>query len=86
MKENIKITLYKQNNFCTYIHTHCKNYKFPATNSTSFIYALYRVRNCSREIVAETFTTLTKSTRCATGMYKYWIFKPYFRNYNGRTI
>ena len=35
-------------------YTHYKNYKLPATNSTSFIYALRRGRNCSQEIVAET--------------------------------
>ena len=35
--------LYKQKNFCIHILTHYKNYKFPAANSTSFIYALYRV-------------------------------------------
>ena len=54
MKQNIKITLYEQNNFCTYIYTHYKNYKLPATNSTSFIYALYQVRKYSQEIAAET--------------------------------
>ena len=27
----------------THTHTHYKNHRFPATNSTSFIYALYIV-------------------------------------------
>ena len=75
MKQNIKITLYKQNNFCTYIHTHYKNYKLPATDSTSFMYVLYRVVaetvvvNFSRDL--QPFTTSTKSTRRATGIYIY---------------
>ena len=37
-----------------HICTHYKNYKWPATNSTSFIYVLNWVRNCSQEIVPET--------------------------------
>ena len=42
------------------------------------------VKNCSRDL--QPFTTLTKSTRRVAGIYIYCIFKPYFSNYNGRTI
>lgn len=58
VKLKINITLYQQNYFCIYMKTHCNNYKLEATNFTSFIHLLCRVKNCIQKIISKTYKLL----------------------------